>query len=163
MGILWLWMNRKSSISSGNFAHSSQMLYESLPSWSQVPGCYSSTALGTRAELQLVTSWCHSVCMEKGLAYRKRAAARREKNPNPPPSTRAKGNREPKLEGYKKHHLVSSALNPSSESSSMSLGPIPGFHYRETWFYQPTKTPITSGHEAGKGCKRKSVTASDLC
>lgn len=88
---------------------------------------------------------------------------RREQKPNPPPSIRDMGTPEPRLEGNKKHHLVSSAFNPSSGRSSKSLRPIPGFHYRETWFYQPTKTPITSGHRAGKGCKRKSATASDLC
>lgn len=75
MRMLWLWMNRKSSISSGNFAHSSQMLRESLPSWSQVSGCYSSAALGAHVELQLDAPWCHSLCMQKRLAYRKRAAA----------------------------------------------------------------------------------------
>ena len=63
MRMLWLWMNRISSISSGNFAHSSQMLRESLPSWSQVSGCYSSAALGAHVELQL------------DAPYRKRAAA----------------------------------------------------------------------------------------
>lgn len=42
MGLPWLWMKRKSSVSVGTLHTLGQVLHGSLPSQSQVPGCKSS-------------------------------------------------------------------------------------------------------------------------